>query len=287
MSFVEVHFDGDFAYNHQVSLRNLSRTLTCLQSAIDRAHLDNAHGRVWKHARMSFKDYKVTDFLVQPPEEGGYILKFLSTSEKNAKEIIQRITAALLPAYEKAMDEGEIEINKYKNKVVERKAQLSQGNPTVKSYESIIQQPDSKMVRQYGDRAIVKEVDKMLVPVRTNNSENNIIELTFNAEITTKFTFDKTNSQRFHSIVSQKDLGIPVIYRANIKSLDNDVLRGRMYNLDSRKDAYIHFHNIEDLLKLHPFLARKEEVRFIGSPIIEYGTFDPDAGDIYFLDLYS
>ncbi|MBD3886549.1 hypothetical protein IFO70_33285 [Phormidium tenue FACHB-886] len=289
MSFVEIHFDGDFAYNHQVSLRNLSRTLESLQSAIDRAYLDNKHGNIWKHARLNGRDYELTNFLVQSPEEGGYILKFISTVEKHGRDIVDRIVSAVLPAYEQAMSDGEIEIDKYKTKIVDRKAQLLQDLSAVESYQGILRrQPNKDMLRQYGDKAIVKEIDKMLAPVKAERSGENSIELTFGDENNTRFLFDKTISERFHSVVSQKDLGMPIIYRATIRSLDNRTLKGKVYNLDSGKEAYIHFQSTEDFLKLHPFLARKEEqVQFFGCPIIEYGAFDPNAGDIYFLDLYS
>jgi len=269
-------------------MRTLSKTLSCLQGAIDRAYLDNKHGNVWKYARMSSDDYPVTEFLVQPPEEGGYILKFVSTFSVPGNEIFNRLKSAIFPPYEKVMEEGEIEVVRYKEKIVERKAQLHQKGFEIESYEGIMTRPGRQMIRRYGDRSIVKEIDQMLAPVRASSQGNNIIELTFHGENSIKFSFDKIKSQRFHLIVSQKDLGEPVIYKAKVRSLDNQTLKGKIFNVDSRKEASVHFFDEEDFLKVHPFLARKEEeMQFIGSPLIEYGAFDPNAGDIYFLDLFS
>ncbi|MEH4117034.1 hypothetical protein POX51_25650, partial [Escherichia coli] len=71
VAIVELHFDGDIAPDHQVSLRTLSKSLGHLQSALDRAYLDIRHGNLWKYAKMHHDYYKDVELLVQPPREGA------------------------------------------------------------------------------------------------------------------------------------------------------------------------------------------------------------------------
>ena len=62
-------------------------------------------------------------------------------------------------------------------------------------------------------------------------------------------------------------------------------LNGKVKNLVNDKTSVLHFSTEEDFIKAHPYLADKKEMVFIGAPLIEYGAFDPNAGDIYFLNL--
>jgi hypothetical protein len=59
-------------------------------------------------------------------------------------------------------------------------------------------------------------------------------------------------------------------------------------NLANEKASAIYFVSEQDFLQAHPFLGDENEVmNFIGAPVIEYGAFDPNAGDIYFIALVS
>lgn len=84
MAIVELHFDGDIAPDHQVSLRTLSKSLGHLQSALDRAYLDIRHGNLWKYAKMHHDYYKDVELLVQPLEK----VDILSTS--SLRKILQK-----------------------------------------------------------------------------------------------------------------------------------------------------------------------------------------------------
>jgi hypothetical protein len=111
MSSITIHFDGEFAQNHQVSIRTLSKSISSLQNAIDRAHLDIKLGGISKNARIKKEDYPVADFFVQLPEEGGFKLTSLSKSIPNGKRIIDRVISAIMPAYDLSMSQGLSEVN--------------------------------------------------------------------------------------------------------------------------------------------------------------------------------
>ena len=111
MNQIHIHFDGDFAQEHRVSMRTLGKTLSHLQSAIDRAYLDLHYGKVWKNARMTKEDYAQALFLVPAPENGGYILDFLAETPVT-KNIIKRLQEALSPAVHEAHNLAEDTANR-------------------------------------------------------------------------------------------------------------------------------------------------------------------------------
>lgn len=54
----------------------------------------------------------------------------------------------------------------------------------------------------------------------------------------------------------------------------------------NEKLANIHFTDDPSFHKVKRYLGTDEEMTFLGCPIIEYGAFDPQAGDICFLDIF-
>lgn len=86
---INFHYDGPIVEEHQISLRVLGTTLVHLQSAIDRAYLDDKYGNVWKYARLKRDDYLLADFIVGIPEEGGYRLDLL---RDQGDAIVKRIS---------------------------------------------------------------------------------------------------------------------------------------------------------------------------------------------------
>lgn len=77
---------------------------------------------------------------------------------------------------------------------------------------------------------------------------------------------------------------MPVLYTGKIDRLDRTNLCGRFINTYNNKKCSIYFHDDADFLKVHPFLAQ-EEVSIIASPILEYGAFDLNSGDLFFIAL--
>jgi hypothetical protein len=103
MSRIRIHFDGDMASEHTISMRTLGKSLSHLQSAIDRAYLDLKYGAIWKYARLHSDDYQETQFITGISQEGGYILDFFADTQI-AKNVVKRISTALRPAIDKAMN---------------------------------------------------------------------------------------------------------------------------------------------------------------------------------------
>lgn len=288
MASIIIHFDGEFAQNHQVSVRTLSKSISSLQNAIDRAHLDIKHRGIWKNARIKKEDYEIADFLVQLPEEGGFKLTSLSKSIENGRKIIDRLTSAIMPAYDLSMEQGLSEADKIAETISVRKQQIDTKILIPQAYGDVSRNPDSYMVRPFGDRSIAKEIDQMLSPLRATQSGESTIELVMsNDKKESTFEFNKTVSHSFHQIVAKRLYGKPIIYRVTMVSGDNKNLTGKVRNIQSKKESHIFFESYEDFLKMAPYLSKKdEEIQLIGCPIVEYGAFDIKAGDIFFLDLW-
>jgi len=285
MSRIRIHFEGEIASNHSISMRTLGKSLFHLQSAIDRAHLDVKYGNVWKYAKTSALDREEALFLTRVPEEGGYILDFLGETP-TGKFIANRISAALRPSIEKAMQGGERHIVNFADQIETRKRQLASSVCNLSTYQEIIDNPPEQVSRKYGDRSIAKEFDQIASIIRSSNtSDDSVIELQITGDNTNNFIFNKSISKNFHSVVAEKLIGEPVIYLAKITSLDYKNMKGKIYNIISKKEANIHFVKAEDFFKVKPHLGDENPAKIIACPLIEYGAFDPRAGDIYFVDL--
>lgn len=284
MNRIQIHFDGDIATNHQVSMRTLGRTIYHLQNALDRAYIENKYGSIWKHARMRAQDYEETTFLVQEPAEGGYVLDFLA-SNNVTKKIVDRLAAALTPAVEQAMQQGEDVAQSLTHQIETRKAQVDKEIIEPQNFENLINNPSKKVIRSYGDRSITKEIDQILAIVRSKYAGTSTFELVTYGTKYHKYTFNRNLSERFHDVVSKRGLGEPVLYLAKVTSLDFKNKNGKIFNVINEKTANIHFSNDADFLKVKEYLGTNKEMTFIGCPVIEYGAFDPQAGDIYFIEI--
>lgn len=285
MSLVQIHFDGPIAHNHQVSMRTLGKTLVHLQNAFDRACLEHHNGVLWKHAKIPNKYYKDVELLVQEPREGGYVLDFL-TSNATTKKIIDRVASAIKAPYEQSILEGISATHNLAEDVNKRKIQIEKGLITPKDYQTLVQNPDIQVTRRYADRAIVREVDQVLSIIRSSNTLDSTFELYLSGEKSSvKFNFNKLKSKTFHSVISRRSTGDPVLYSAEVQSLDKHNLNGKIKNAFNNKIANIIFSDEPSLKKVIPYFESGNAMSFYGCPFIEYGAFDPEAGDIIFVDL--
>lgn len=284
MSLVQIHFDGDIAVNHQVSMRTLGKTLTHLQNSMDRAYLEQHYGQLWKFAKMRQEFYSEVELLVQEPKEGGYVLDFLS-SNPVTKAVINRVSNAVNGAVEASKQSGLDKATKIEDSLSTRIAQVESGILVPKDLQTMIDNPDESVIRRYGDRAISREIDQILSIIRAGHAGDSTFELLLSGDRSAKFEFNKESAGRFHSTVSRKELGEPVLYSATISSLDRHNNNGKIYNSITEKVANIHFFNEDFLEMAMPFFQEKKEMLFVGSPLIEYGAVDPNAGDIYFIKL--
>lgn len=284
MNKIQIHFDGDIAENHQVSMRTLGRTIFHLQNALDRAYIENKYGSLWKHARMRGSDYEESTFLVQEPAEGGYVLDFLASNDVT-KKIVDRLAAALGPALEQAMQDGEDVAQSLAQQVETRQMQVEKKILEPQTFEHLVNNPSQKVIRSYGDRSITKEIDQILSIIRSQHAGESTFELVMKGSKTHTFQFNRHTSEKFHRVVSKRSLGDPVIYVAKVSSLDFKNRSGKILNVTNEKTANIHFSNTGSFHKAKEYLGTNNEMTFIGCPVIEYGAFDPQAGDIHFIDI--
>ena len=282
MSLVQIHFDGDITKNHQVSMRTLGKTLTHLQNSMDRAFLEMHYGQLWKFAKMKKEFYSEVELLVQEPKEGGYVLDFL-TSNPVTKKVINRVSSAVNGAVDSSKEIGLKKSLSIQESLANRIEQVNKGIIVPKDFKQIIQNPEAAVIRRYGDRAIAREIDQILSILRAKYAGDSTFELSLTGDRTMKFDFNKQSATRFHSTVSKRELGQPVLYNASISSLDRHNANGKIVNLLTKKVANLYFYDENFLEKAMPFFNDKKPMNFVGSPIIEYGTFDPNAGDIYFI----
>lgn len=284
MSGIQIHYDGDIAKNHQVSLRTLGKTLAHLQSTLDRAYLEIHYGNLYKYAKMRHSFYDAVELLVQEPREGGYILDFL-TSKPVTKQVIDRVAEALNNVFSQMKSNGMQNANDIKKSVETKVAQTLNGTIKPKSYDNMLTNPDKSITTKYADRAIVREFDQILSIIRSSHSGDSTFEVELNGSRGYSFDFNRSKANSFHRIVTQKKIGDPVIYKAKISVMDRHNLTAKIVNISNNSIATLHFINEALFQETIPFFQKKEEMNFIGSPYIEYGAFDPISGDIYYLRL--
>lgn len=281
-----IHFDGPLVTEHKVSLRVMAKTYEHMQRAIDRAYLDTKYGRVWKHARLKQEDYEQTEFLAEYPREGGIILDGIKAG---AGAIIDRINDAISVPFAKAMQQGVEEHASIVDQLPQRRQFAHARRDQLATYQDMVDHPDARVVRAYSDRSIVKEVDQIASMVKPDELNGSYVELKlYGSHAHPVYTFDAARAQRFHEIVSRRELGEPVLIRGKIRSLDQgnkySPMKAKILNLDSNREITLHLGSEEDFFKLHPHHTA-EQVFLFASPVIEFGAYDPNGGDMYFVDV--
>lgn len=280
MGQILLHFDGDITRDHRVTLRTLSKSLIRLQAAVDRAYLDTKYGGVWKGCRMSHVDYAATEFWSREPREGGYIIDFINESPTTQK-ILSRIVQAVTPAMERARQQGLNKATSLAEQAAQRSLQLDSEIVSATEYESFL---PTASIYPYGDRAINKEIDQIAGLVRAQHAGESIVEIGIGGEHSSTFTFDRHTAQAFHSVVANRALGEPLIFRVAIDELDFKNQNGNVKNVITGHTVKLHF-NEADFEVINRFFGARAEMRFIGCPVYEGGSYDARAGDIYFLRL--
>jgi hypothetical protein len=285
---IQLHFDGDIAKNHRVSVRTLGTALQHLQGTIDRAHLDVKYGEVWKHARLRNEDYPDTEFILDYPREGGFIVDMIASA---GGPIVKRIRETMVSAIEAAEHEAEDETERLRSQVETQRTRIVHQDLEVVNYADLGNKRKSKKIsRAYGDRSIAKEVDKLLSTIRHRNAGDSTLELGLIVDSRiANFPFDRQSAIAFHHAVSKRALGDPVLYDGFITALDKGNkyarMRGKFRNATSGREVNITIGSEEAFDELHPHLKGDRRVTIVASPIIEYDAHDPMGGDIYFIGM--
>lgn len=286
-SKISIHFDGPITVNHAVQLRTFSKTLGHVQTAIDRAYLDLKYGNVWKNARLKNKDYPHTEFFMQQTRDGGLIADLLG--EDGTGDIAKRVHDAVLPAYEKARGVVVPDHPNLAELAEQRRLHFENEAQEATPYVRLLENPDPAAARAYGDRSIVKEFDQIASVIRARKNDGSFVEFDIHAgNALPKLVFDAATSIKFHDVVSIRALGDPIKLKVKLRALDagnGGISKAKAYNILSKKDFNLHIHTDRGFGILREYLEKRNAPIFtiVGCPVLEYGAFDPLAGDIYFI----
>lgn len=231
---------------------------------------------------MSPDDYVKTEYIVQTPKEGGYILDFFSPL-KESKRITRRVSSAI----DQALQQAKTQAINLKDQVQLRKNQVLKGIAKPIMFENLFDNPSPEIVRKYGDRSIVKEIDQVLTTIRSDYAGNSTFELSLTADGTKKYDFNKQKSISFHEAVSKRSVGIPVKYTGQIDEPSMIKQRCKFINNANGKTSILHLNNAQDFLKIHPYAVPDKKMSFIGCPLIEFGALEPNSGDIFFIEIIN
>ncbi|VVN27114.1 hypothetical protein PS684_04586 [Pseudomonas fluorescens] len=281
MSYLHLHFDGDITRNHTVSLRTLGQSLHHLQGAVNRAHLDVRYGEVWKNARLTAQDYDQTELWTRPPSEGGYIIEFFEKSPR-LKQTLTRIVSAVSPAVEKSKTQALANAGSLANQSALREEQVRLGIIDPQTYEKYI--PTASQ-HPYGDRAINKEIDQLIGVVRHKNAGQSTVELIVCADIPIPFKFNRVASENFHSLVSKRNLGEPLIFSVKVTELDAINKSAKVINVVTDRMIKLQYRSVLEFELIKKYLGEQVLMNFLGSPIYEGGAYDAKGGDVFFIGL--
>lgn len=283
-TIITFHYDGPISPNHDISLRTLGKTLQHLQSAIDRAHLDIKHGRVWKHARPTKKDQEATNFIVGRPRDGGYILDILSGT---ASEIVKRVSNAIGTVEQSEQSDEAGETARLLQQAQDRKVSVRKAM----DFSDYIQSEDTSLTTTYGNRSIAKEIDQILSLIRAKNSTSTLNFHFKGDDFSTDYGFNNESARAFHKTVSRRDLGNPLWVVGNVRELDGGDQftkpKGKFINAITKRMHTLHIEDESGYNMLVPYMPKRsgesKKVRILACPVHEFGAFEPYGGDLYFL----
>ncbi len=284
MGTINLHYDGEFVVNNKISLMVLSRSLDGMQSALNRAYLDLKYkDGVWKWAKLPSQDYNNVQYYISEIKGGSFQIKF-ERSLQWGNELIDRLRGAIDPIYS-ASEKGVENSLKIRTAVLDKRKLYEVGALSSTPFE-VFRDTFNKDAekRKFGDRSIAKEIDQAVSVVRPKSVGESKLQLTLEGSQRNDYLFDRAKSIAFHSAVSARSLGDPVIYTGKLESLDRRTNKGKFVNFETKRPSILHFEDEPMLQLVRDYLGR-ESVTFLGAPLFEYSSYDPNSGDIYFLKL--
>lgn len=290
---ISLHYDGPIAADHKLSLRVLGGALDSLQGAIDRAVIDVKYGSVWKHARLRYADYPLADFDVTGFREGGFIADLKQSLHGLGPQVLDRIRGALVPGHAAAIAEAGEVYDNLANQATLRRQTLEAGAINAPEFSQFMEGQATEINGQFGDRSILKEIDQLLTPIRATAHAGSTLEITISTDTAnTTLFFDRATAKKFHRVVSTRRIGNPLTIEAQVRSLSQgnnfQSSKGKLENLNTGREFILHIPSERAFNALLPYLQKGEHqqnVRIIACPVLEYESFDPYGGDMYFLKL--
>jgi hypothetical protein len=278
---IQLRYSGSLVEGNKIALYEISSAIASLQNSITRAYLYQKHGTVHKHARLSAEELKAASFYIDlnAITEGSLRFNFKGTSQLQ-KAVVDKITSALNHAWTEITQEG-IDFGRTITKDYDTRL-LTLRNEIIKpvTFQNFVDSDSNKVIRNYGERSVSKEFDIILSPVREGNAT---IDIKLVGSRTSTFPFDQNKAALFHKMVSQRQLGPAVIFKVKVRRLDLNK-KAVVINTETKKSCTLHFHTIEAFNAIKESFSPDDYLEFIGCPVIEYGSFDPKGGDIYFIE---
>ena len=279
MKGVDYHFVGPLFEEHTVNLDILTTTLDGLNRALRRSYLDvHRSGGVIKNAQMNKLEKENYIFTADLPL-GHSWFQSVRAGTLNAEKAVERFMGAILPPYEQAKKrsiERSVNLARQAHNIKEN---IHNESLTAKSFESFMQEGDKD--NNFGQKSIAKYQSRMVSPM-VHLPLDNKLEITIHGSQTHKLEFDGRVSKDFHTLISKRDIGYPVVFQGNIKFVHADRHNGEFYNSITERTSNLRVVSDEDFLAIHPY-TRGQNIQFIGAPVVEYGSIDKVAGDIYFI----
>lgn len=287
-NLIYFHYDGPIAERHEVTVRTLGQTLVHIQSAIDKAFMELNYGSVEKFGRLKTQDYPLTDFIVGRPRDGGYILDLINSGRLR---IADRINAAVAEAFRRTASEAISFTESLVHQAEHRSGAVSAGAQRPTAIADFVSRIPSNVQRvRYADRAINREIDQVLTQIRADRYGGSTLELQFSGESANPvYSFNAANASKFHQVVAERTLGDPIALTITLRAMDggnnSSGLTGKAIRKDNGKSFILHFKSEADFDSLVPFMRanNRQEITIVACPVLEYGVFDTDAGDMYFI----
>src|SRR5690606_10992841 len=145
------------------------------------------------------------------------------------------------PAMERVLQEGEEVADTLVQQVNNGKNQIARGLIEPTDYQDLIDRPKRKYVRKYAGRAINRELDQILSIVRSQHSGESSLTLNLMGSSTESYQFKRYKSEKFHKIVSRREIGEPVVYIVKARQLDHHLLNGKVINSQNDRTLSIKF----------------------------------------------
>lgn len=285
MADLTITFEGDLVQENRVPLRVLGRTLFHLQKSLDRAYLD-LNGNLYKNAKLHPSHYAETEIMVLDAYEGSFKLD-LGKRGQWVQEQLERVKQALSGVNEEMESQGIDTLNRLKVAHSARINQVAQNSVEPIPYEQAVHVLSHEHSRRYGDRAILRELDQILAIIRSPTSGESFFEIEIGGTKRQKFSFDRQDAELFSSLIKRRSLSVPIIFTGRLEVMSRKNRSGRIVNLDTGKSCNIYFFNEDSFIEVVDKFRTNDVFSFIGSSLVEYEAFDPEAGDIYYIGLCS
>lgn len=285
---ISLHYSGTFEKDNTLTARTAGHGLTNLQRIIDKAVMFSKRGFLKKSDALPAVWYEEADLRVQNFKKGCVTIPLKGPSNLEAISLLKGV---LHDPYQKAISEAPIE----KQKIVEtfenalnRAAYRIEIRTHTELLENVVEAS-----KKYFAESVYRDFDNLISPLRSSKSKStDQISVDLSDKSGTKeYEFDKVTSKRFHEIVSQKQIGQVVSFNGRLTGLEETnskdfPYKGIFLSYASKNEHKLLIRDEKSLNELRPFVAAKNlPLSILASPIIAWGAFDIEKGDLVYLKM--